>query len=191
MTGTKVVDLKLVRQEKTDAAQVEMLKEILANRRGNWLAPADDGSPVTLSEMVTLAMDRYQVARDVIRRVALERLPEAARKRERYTAPDPERPWDVAGHDGQTVSEFVEDRLEHIRLRLVANDPYEVMGMLRYTAGRLEDALKREEARQERAERAERQERKRQREREKIEREERRLAREHERARKRIAKGGA
>jgi hypothetical protein len=102
---SKIVDLKLVRQEQRDAAQIEMIKEALAERGRGLLSSPDNGGPVSLSEMVEIALDRYRVACDVIRRMALARLPEAARKREKYTAPDPERPWDVAGHDGQTVSE--------------------------------------------------------------------------------------
>jgi hypothetical protein len=39
-------------------------------------------------------------------------LSESDRRREKYTPPDPVRPWDIAGRDGETVSENVENRVE-------------------------------------------------------------------------------
>ena len=159
MTDSNVVDLKLVQvqrgEEESAAAMREIVEEIKTARQMHWPSPPD-GAPITLQEMVALAMHRYGVACNLIREAVRAKQSKAERAREKYTVPDPERPWDIAGRDGQTVSEFIGVRLEHVKLSLDANDPDAAAATLRFLAGHIENALAREERRQKRAQRAER-----------------------------------
>jgi hypothetical protein len=189
MTDDNIVDLKLVHQRRDEEQSAgeahEIFEHIRAHRRDHWPHPPEN-APVTLKELAELAYDRYRAVRDIADEISRAKLSKSERGREKYSVPDPERPWDFAGRDGQTVSQFVEVRFEEIRLLLMANNPGRAAELLRYTAGHIENAIGREQERRERAHRAVRQERLRQLEREKIEKEERRLSRVRNQVRKKL-----
>jgi hypothetical protein len=195
MTDNKIIDIATGR-ERLDQQHVtetlsEMAEEVKAHRRQYGWPTLPGDAPVTLEELALAAMERYRGARVAVHNMWSAKLSKAERGREKYTAADPSRPWDMADRQGETVSEWVDKHLDEIRLKLVANNPAGAADALRHTAHWLEKAMERVEERKRRAKRAARKERLGQIEREKIEKEERRLARVREQARKKIAGGAA